>query len=160
MEFDWVKKINADSEYHSQWLENNSRKQVAEWAQNDKDRNTASEIIALKNKVKEYEDLLSRPMKEIAQASGGFKKTYETLVEAQDEVLANWIVSQKAFRETAKVLAAQLDKTPEEFTEIHQSSINAVLTNQTQHENNGNESPLLERHAAAILAIRKKQGKA
>lgn len=160
MEFDWVKKINADSEYHSQWLANNSRKQVAEWAQNDKDRNTASEIIALKNKVKEYEDLLSRPMKEIAQANGSFKKTYETLVEAQDEVLANWIVSQKAFRETAKVLAAQLDKTPEEFIEIHQSSINAVLTNQTQHENNGNESPLVAQHAAAILAIRKKQGKA
>lgn len=160
MEFDWVKKINADSEYHSQWLQNNSRKQVAEWAQNDKDRNTAWEIIALKNKVKEYEDLLSHPMKEIAQANGDFKKTYETLVAAQDKVLANWIVSQKAFRETAKVLAKQLDKTPEEFTEIYQSSVNAVLTNQTQHENNGNESPLLAKHAAAILAIRKKNGKA
>jgi hypothetical protein len=156
MEFDWVKKINADSEHHSQWLANNSRKQVAEWAQNDKDRNTASEIIALKNKVKEYEELLSRPMKEIAQANGDFKKTYSI----EQESIANWIVSQKAFRETAKVLADQLNKTPEEFTEIHQSSINAVLTNQTQYDNNGNESPLVAEHAAAILAIRKKNGKA
>ena len=156
MEFDWVKKINADSEYHSQWLANNSRKQVAEWAQNDKDRNTASEIIALKNKVKEYEDLLSRPMKEIAQANGSFKKTYDM----EQFALANWIHGQKAFRETSKVIGLKAGMTPEEINEIQKNSLNSVLENRTEHGNDATTDPVLANHAAAILAIRKKNGKA
>lgn len=156
MEFDWVKKINADSEYHSQWLADNSRKQVAEWAQNDKDRNIASEIIALKNKVKEYEDLLSRPMKEIAQASGSFKKTYDM----EQESMANWILSQRAFKETAMLVGIASGKSPEEIIQMAEEQKNTVLNNQSELGNNASTSPLLERHAAAILAIRKKNGKA
>ena len=156
MEFDWVKKINADSEYHSQWLANNSRKQVAEWAQNDKDRNTASEIIAIKNKVKEYEELLSRPMKEIAQANGSFKKTYDI----EQRSIAEWILAQRAYKETATALGMQAGKSVEEVQQIATQNANAVLENRTEHDNNSTTSPLLAQHAAAILAIRKKNGKA
>ncbi len=45
----------------------------------------------------EYQNLLSRPFQEIAAQNGNFKETYE----AQMELMADWMVSQKAFKELA-----------------------------------------------------------
>ena len=47
--------------------------------------------------AQEYEALLAKPFQEIAQKNGNFKETYE----AQMELMADWMVSQKAFKELA-----------------------------------------------------------
>lgn len=103
-----------------------------------------------------YRKLLSRPMKEIADASGDFKKTYDL----QQQMLAEWILAQRAYRETAMQLGLQVGKSPEEVQKIATQNANAVLENRTEHANNSTTSPLLAQHAAAILEIRKKNGKA
>lgn len=121
---------------------------------------TIRSLEAEKKKLQEenamYRDLLSKPMREIAEISGEFRKTYFE----QQRILADWILGQQAYRETAKILASETGKTKEEFSKLYNSSVNAVLTNQTQHDNNASEYPLLADHAASILAIRKKNGKA
>ena len=103
-----------------------------------------------------YRKLLSRPMKEIAEVSGDFKKTYDL----QQQMLAEWILAQRAYRETAMQLGLQVGKSPEEVQKIATQNANAVLENRTEHANNSTTSPLLAQHAAAILEIRKKNGKA
>lgn len=102
-----------------------------------------------------YKQLLSRPMKEIAEVSGDFKKTYEM----QQQLLAEWIMGQKAYRETAMQLGVALDMTPEQVQKVAAPNYTAVLENNTKFGNDGNESATLAQHAATILAIRKKNGK-
>ncbi len=101
-----------------------------------------------------YRKLLSRPMKEIADASGDFKKTYEE----QQMLLADWIMKQKAYRETAMQLGMELGKTPDQVKDMAIGNIDSVLENRTQFDNNATTNPVLSSHAAAILAIRKKSG--
>lgn len=57
-----------------------------------------------------YKNLLSRPMHEIAAKNGDFKKTYEE----QQRLMAEWMVSQKAFKELAIQFGQKLGKTPQE----------------------------------------------
>jgi len=106
--------------------------------------------------VESYKQLLASPLHEIAKANGSFKQTYD----AQQQLLAEWIMGQKAFKETAMQLGIQVGKTPEEIQQIATQNANAVLENRTEHGNNSTTSPLLAEHAATILAIRKKNGKA
>jgi len=47
--------------------------------------------------VEYYEQLLCKPMLEMARQNGQFKKTYEE----QMTIMADWMVSQKAFKELA-----------------------------------------------------------
>ena len=101
-----------------------------------------------------YRKLLSRPMREIAEVSGDFKKTYDE----QQMILADWIMKQKAYRETAMQLGMELGKTPEQVKDMAIGNIDSVLENRTQFDNNATTNPVLSSHAAAILAIRKKSG--
>ena len=50
-----------------------------------------------KEEAEYYQKLLTKPMAEIAQANRSFKEAYE----AQMELLADWMVSQKALKELA-----------------------------------------------------------
>jgi hypothetical protein len=115
-----------------------------------------AEAKNLKEENKKYKELLSLPMKEIAEVSGDFRKTYFE----QQKILADWILGQQAYRETAKIFAAESGKSKEEFSKVYNDSVNAVLTNQTEHDNNASEYQVLADHATTILAIRKKNGKA
>ena len=110
----------------------------------------------LQEENKMFRELLSRPMREIAEVSGEFRKTYFE----QQKILADWILGQQAYREAAKILATETGMSKEDFSKIYNSSVNAVLTNQTQHDNNATEYPVLAEYAANILAIRQKNGKA
>jgi hypothetical protein len=94
-------------------------------------------------------------MKDIAEINGDFKKTYEM----QQQLLAEWIMGQKAYRETAMQLGMALDMTPEQVQKVAAPNYTAVLENKTKFGNDGNESATLAQHAATILAIRKKNGK-
>lgn len=51
----------------------------------------------LQQEVEYYKELLTKPMQVIAEHNGDFKKTYEE----QQALLADWMVSQKAFKELA-----------------------------------------------------------
>jgi hypothetical protein len=118
-------------------------------------RKLKKDLAAKENENEAYKNLLSRPMKEIAEVSGDFKKTYEV----QQQLLAEWIMGQKAYRETAMQLGMALDMTPEQVQKVAAPNYTAVLENKTNFGNDGNESATLTDHAATILAIRKKNGK-
>lgn len=114
------------------------------------------ELSKYKQQADEFRSLLSRPMKEIADMSGDFKKAYEL----QQQMLAEWIMGQKAYKETAMQLGMEIGKSPEEIQQLATQNANAVLENRTEYGNNSTTSPTLADHASAILAIRKKNGKA
>lgn len=155
----------------SQDLLNKERKEANEWARD--------ENVKLKEKLKDaealleeseqvnyilkaraekaskeaeaYKSLLSRPMFEIAQQNGDFKQTFQD----QQLLLARWIMSQKAYKETATQLGIQLGKTPEEVKELNKDNIDAVLENRTEHGNDASSNELLNHYADTIIKIRK-----
>lgn len=122
------------------------------------DENAAltAELNKYKQQANEFRSLLSRPMREIADMSGDFKKAYEL----QQQMLAEWIMGQKAYKETAMQLGMALDMTPEQVQSMAAPNYTAVLENRTEHGNDASSNPHLADHASAILALRKKNGKA
>lgn len=118
-------------------------------------RKAEIEASAYKKEADAYRGLLSKPMKEIADMSGDFKTTYEL----QQQMLAEWIMGQKAFKETAMQLGMQVGKTPEEIQQMATQNANAVLENRTEFGNDSTTSPTLASFASAIIATRKKNGK-
>ena len=79
-----------------------------------------------------YRQLLSKPMEEIAAANGDFKATFEK----QQEIIADWIVSQKAFRELAYEFGEKLGLSQDEIVGHVREAKKDVLTNNTKHSNN------------------------
>lgn len=156
-------KLAQQAKDHSDWMSNFEEKRRNEIDQYQKEKSFTDEILALKNRNQELENLLSRPLKQIAQEHPAFKNNYEALInaykEVQDEILADWILGQKAYKETAMQLGIQLGKTPEEIKKIASQNVNAVLENKTEHGNNASSSKTLSENAAAIIAMRKKDGK-
>ena len=91
-----------------------------------------------KEEAEYYQKLLTKPMAEIAQANRSFKKTYE----AQMELLADWMVSQKAFKELAIQFGIEKGLTP---TEVHQMGLSKkldVLENKNDPSHKTNSSDL------------------
>ena len=83
-----------------------------------------------------YKQLLSKPMEEIAAQNGDFKATFEK----QQEIIADWIVSQKAFRELAIDLGEEFGVSKETMREKLSEKFKAVLTDNTKHGNNASEN--------------------
>ena len=83
-----------------------------------------------------YKQLLSKPMEEIAAQNGDFKATFEK----QQEIIADWIVSQKAFRELAIDLGEEFGVSKETMREKYSEKIKAVLTDSTKHGNDASEN--------------------
>ena len=79
-----------------------------------------------------YKDLLSKPMHVIAANNDDFKKTYEI----QQELLADWIISQKAFKDLALDFGLELGKDKETILKEASISKSKVLTNKSNHNNN------------------------
>lgn len=87
--------------------------------------------------LEEYEQLLCKPMPEIAKASSGFAKTYE---ENQYE-LADWILSEKSYQELAYRYGALLGKNPSEVRADSSGTREDVLAgrNDPRHQTNAGE---------------------
>lgn len=115
-----------------------------------------AEAKNLKEENRMFRELLSRPMREIAEVSGDFRNTYFE----QQRMIAEWIMAQRAWKETATQLGIQVGKTPEELQKTATENANAILEDRSEHGNNASTVPLLSDYAATILAIRKKNGKA
>ena len=90
------------------------------------------QVDRLQKQVQFYENLLAKPMHEIAHESESFRKTHES----QQELLANWMVSQRAFKELAIDLGLKLGKTREEVVADGMAQRINVLENTTKHDNN------------------------
>lgn len=105
----------------------------------------------LQDENNRLKSLLSKPFKEIAQVSGDFKVAYEQ----QQDLLADWILSQEAFKETAIQFGIELGKSIDEVKEIVSENEMAVLENRTEHNNNADKYPTLAERREKILKAKK-----
>ncbi len=105
-----------------------------------------ADAACLKDENEMYRKLLSRPLAEIANFDHNFKRAYE----AQQELLANWMVSQKAYKEIAIKFGLQLGKTKEEIINESTATKEKVLNNTTEFDNNSNSDSFLQQQAEKL----------
>lgn len=118
----------------------------------DRLESTQQQLAKAQAEANFYKSLLSKPMAEIAEHNGDFKAAYE----AQRELLAGWIVSQKAFKEVAIELGVNGGKSKEDVIEMaNQAKVN-VLNNETEHGNNASEVEFLNPYVEILRAKMKK----
>ena len=91
-----------------------------------------------KEEAEYYQKLLTKPMAEIAQANRSFKEAYE----AQMELLADWMVSQKAFKELAIQFGIEKGLTPDEIRDMGIKKRSDVLLNNNNPSHKTNSSDL------------------
>jgi sulfur carrier protein ThiS len=145
-----VEKNNQIVERNNQLIESN--KKIVEG--NKKIVEGSNKIVALSNQIIDlaleteqltlelckYKALLSKPFAEIASACPEFKPEYEK----QHQLLATWMVSQKAFKEVAYGFGALLGKTKEEVIALASGeATQKVLANNTVYDNNGIDSTII-----------------
>ena len=93
------------------------------------------------------ESLFTLPMHQMAEKNPHFKASHD----AQQLALAKWILSQKAYAETAFVIGTAAGKSAEEINAIYKDSVSSVLANATKHNNNAVGNPVLKAHANSII---------
>lgn len=100
-----------------------------------------NKALDLQAEVDEYKLLLCKPMAEIASKHGNFQETYEQ----QMELIVNWMVSQKAFKEIAIQFGLEKGLTADEVIEIGHEKRLAVLDNQNnpEHKTNASDVPAI-----------------
>ena len=111
-------------------------------------QNLREQVSVLSEDNKYYSKLLAKPMAEIAQANRSFKETYE----AQMELLADWMVSQKAFKELAIQFGIEKGLTSDE---VHQMGLNKELDvlenrNDPSHKTNSNTIKGIEHYIDSL----------
>ena len=110
--------------------------------------------IKYKEEAEYYKKLLAKPMAEIAQANRSFKETYEK----QMELLADWMVSQKAFKELAIQFGIEKGLTSDEVVEMGKNKKMDVLENKHEEQHNTNVSDslfLVDRKDVLIERVKK-----
>ncbi len=95
-------------------------------------------VMKYKEEAEYYQKLLTKPMAEIAKANRSFKETYE----AQMELLADWMVSQKAFKELAIQFGVEKGLTPDEIRDMGIKKESDVLLNNNNPSHKTNSSDL------------------
>ena len=91
-------------------------------------------VMKYKEEAEYYQKLLTKPMAEIAQANRSFKETYE----AQMDLLAEWMVSQKAFKELAIQFGIEKGLTSDEVIKMGRDKEIDVLENRHDVSHNTN----------------------
>ena len=97
-------------------------------------QNLREQVSILSEDNKYYSKLLAKPMAEIAQANRSFKETYE----AQMDLLAEWMVSQKAFKELAIQFGIEKGLTSDEVIKMGLDKKIDVLENRHDVSHNTN----------------------
>ena len=97
-------------------------------------QNLREQVSVLSEDNKYYSKLLAKPMAEIAQANRSFKETYE----AQMDLLAEWMVSQKAFKELAIQFGIEKGLTSDEVIKMGLDKKIDVLENRHDVSHNTN----------------------
>lgn len=95
-----------------------------------------------------YENLLDKPLEEIAEANGNFMVNYEKKM----EVMAEWMVSQKAFKELAIQFGFELGHTADETIEMANNKKIDVLDDKhdPEHGSNATGLPFLEERRSKV----------
>lgn len=93
------------------------------------------------------ENLFTLPMQQMAENNPHFKASHD----AQQLALAKWILSQKAYAETAFQIGVAAGKSAEEVLAIYKDSVASVLANATKHNNNAVGNPVLKAYADKII---------
>jgi hypothetical protein len=103
----------------------------------------------LKQEVEYYKELLTKPMQVIAQHNGDFKKTYEE----QQTLLADWMVSQKAFKELAIQFGVEKGFQPSEVIEMGLDKKIDVLEdrNDPNHNTNVGDATLIGNRKESLI---------
>ena len=109
---------------------NKSKEDVEFWR--DSANIAKRKVKNLEEEVNFYKGLLAKPMIEIANQNENFKETYKL----QQELLADWMVRQRAFKELAIDFGIQLGKNKEEIIKEGIDNENKVFENKTKHGNN------------------------
>lgn len=104
--------------------------------------NLLDEHEDLKAENEKYKQLLCKPMAEIAAVNENFKETYEK----QMEIMAEWMVSQKAFKELAIQFGFEKGLTHKEVIDIGNQKKLDVLDNKNEekHGTNSSDIPAIE----------------
>lgn len=110
--------------------------------------NLKSRLQQLEDDVAFYKRLLTRPLAEIAQKNRPFRATYN----AQLELLAGWMVSQRSFKELAIDLGMRLGMSKDDVVNQGLAGKEAVLNNRTKHGNNADDAEFIRMHADALRA--------
>ena len=148
-----LNEISAQRELDSQKFANNSNVELIiqlrnnAHAQHEKIQQLETENMKLASAVHFFEHLFSLPMKEIAEKNNLFKEAYE----AEQLILAKWILSQKAYAETAIQIGLESGKNIEEVKEIYRDNVSSVLANATKHGNNAVTNPILKQNMDKII---------
>jgi hypothetical protein len=116
-------------------VQNNIKKEIEE---QEKIAILHRNIARKQAEINHYQNLLSKPMAEIASKNQDFKKTYEL----QQRSLASWMIAQKAVQETLFKIASDAGKTGEEVKEVYKESLNNVLNDKTKFGNNASDNPV------------------
>lgn len=95
---------------------------------------TKEKIKSLEAEVEYYKNLLSKPMREIAEVNQDFEATYDM----QQAIIGEWMVSQRAFRELSIKLGLQQGMTIKDVIYEGISNESKVLNNLTEYGNNFN----------------------
>lgn len=106
-------------------------------------------IVMLRKEVEFYKELLAQPMQVIAAHNHDFKKTYEE----QQTLLADWMVSQKAFKELAIQFGEEKGLAVSEIVEMGQNKAIDVLNNQNDatHSTNASDDKFIEKRQDALI---------
>ncbi len=94
------------------------------------------EIARLRQQINSLNDLLNQPSNIIAQYHQGFSETYIK----DKEILANWMVWQKAFQEVAIQLGSELGLSQQEVIEKAKANYSLVLTNSNDPSHDTNSA--------------------
>lgn len=107
------------------------------------------EIDALELRLRTYQQLLRQPLAAIAESHEEFKANYLK----EQENLADWMVSQKSYKELAINLGKRLGMTIEEVLQQGSAGAKAVLTDQNAPEHNtiASNSNVIRPHIEALL---------
>lgn len=117
-------------------LANETMSSIAASHANNRATALKQDVEKLQKEVNYYKDLLSKPMYEIANNNENFKKTYDL----QQELLADWMVSQNSFRElTFELGIKKLKMSAEEVAEEVIKCQEKVLTDSTSYGNDAKD---------------------
>jgi len=100
----------------------------------EKNQGLYEKAVELQAEVNNFKYLLCKPMAEIAEKNGNFKETYEK----QMELMATWMVSQKAFKQLAIEFGAEKGLTTDEVIEMGKDKEIDVLESNNDEANNTN----------------------
>lgn len=129
---------------HKQYLLNEfAKERIAHNTVIDKHNALAGKNRELEREIEKYKNILSMPMAEIASVDENFKKNYET----QMELIATWMVSQKAFKELAIELGAEKGLSADAVIELGNAKKIDVLDNKhsSHHGSNADDVEVISK---------------